>query len=575
MKHYLIVGIQVIVALLLGSLLAHAQGQLDLMYSPMVLELAGDRGNSVPFEITIINQSRSATAYFRSEVTGLYERPDGVYVPRDRSDWTYDASEWVELDATEFSVPPGGFYVIRGRVRIPRQSAASGYAMVVTELLPEPAPPGVEASTEYYQRFTTALEVAVGRQQRQSAYIAEMKVIPTGSSPDLALAYGRNGLLFLATLANDGDIHVRAQGQLIIRDAAGRRVRTVPLGTGRGVVIPDSVIELGSVIMSLPPGEYEAEARINYGGHRPAIARAAFTIDDAAAGISGIVAGRTMRVDVMPALIELVMPRHGYRAGTITVSNLDSTDVRFKVYVEELLHDLDGVPVPVDEGIVLPYSASEWVTIRPDEFVLRPGQRRNVVVGFQVPEGTEGGRYARIRVEAERADGEAGSEDYISTDLDVEAFLMIGQNHVRQLEVIDFIWQQAPGAPIVMVASLVGNAGSVHETLAGRYVLERYYPETEEQVGDVVLVRDARWEVVDQVVAEVSPTPVLPGEQRYMQAVLPTPLEANVQYRISFEVGQGNQPPQIHYLDLWVDEDLVVHAGTMEPAETETVAGSL
>ena len=341
MKHYLIVGIQVIVSLLLGSLLAHAQGQLDLMYSPMVLELAGDRGNSVPFEITIINQSRSATAYFRSEVTGLYERPDGVYVPRDRSDWTYDASEWVELDATEFSVPPGGFYVIRGRVRIPRQTAASGYAMVVTELLPEPAPPGVEASTEYYQRFTTALEVAVGRQQRRSAYIAEMKVIPTGSSPDLALAYGRNGLLFLATLANDGDIHVRAQGQLIIRDAAGRRVRTVPLGTGRGVVIPDSVIELGSVIMSLPPGEYEAEARINYGGHRPAIARAAFTIDDAAAGISGIVAGRTMRVDVMPALIELVMPRHGYRAGTITVSNLDSTDVRFNVYVEELLHDLD------------------------------------------------------------------------------------------------------------------------------------------------------------------------------------------------------------------------------------------
>ncbi len=151
MKHYSIVGIQIIVALLLGSLLAHAQGQLDLMYSPMVLELAGDRGNSVPFEITIINQSRSATAYFRSEVTGLYERPDGVYVPRDRSDWTYDASEWVELDATEFSVPPGGFYVIRGRVRIPRQSAASGYAMVVTELLPEPAPPGVEASTEYYQ----------------------------------------------------------------------------------------------------------------------------------------------------------------------------------------------------------------------------------------------------------------------------------------------------------------------------------------------------------------------------------------------------------------------------------------
>lgn len=123
---------------------------------------------------------------------------------------------------------------------------------------------------------------------------------------------------------------------------------------------------------------------------------------------------------------------------------------------------------------------------------------------------------------------------------------------------------------MVMVANLVGNAGNIHESLTGRYTLLQFYPEAEEQAGDLIVVRDARWEVLEQTVAEVSPTPLLPGEQRFMQAVLRTPLEANTQYRVTFELAQGTQPPQIHNLDIWVDETLQVHAGTME-----TVAGSL
>lgn len=569
MKTHAILGIAIVLALLSVTAVSSAQSEITILYAPMVIELAGERGRSVPFEISIINQSRTSTAYFRSEVSGLLERSDGVYVPRQRDDWEFDASDWVDLEETEFAVPPGGMHVIRGRVQIPRQSSASGYATVITELLPEPAPPGVEASTAYHQRFTTALEISVGRQHRRSAYISELRVVPTGSAPDLAMAYGRDGLLFLASVRNDGDVHVRVQGQLIIRDSSGRRVRTVPLGSGRGVIIPEAMIDLGSVLMGLLPGEYEAEARINYGGHRPAIARATFQIDDNLTGVAGIVAGRTMRVDATPTLIDLTMPRHGYRAGTITVSNMDSADVRFRVHVEELLHDPDGIPIPVDEGVIMPYSASEWVSIRPEEFVLRPGQRRNVVVGFQVPEGVVGGRYARIRVEAELADTPDG-EDRITTDLDVEAYLTLGTDHERRLEVLDYLWQQAPGAPMVMVANLVGNAGNIHESLTGRYTLLQFYPEAEEQAGDLIVVRDARWEVLEQTVAEVSPTPLLPGEQRFMQAVLRTPLEANTQYRVTFELAQGTQPPQIHNLDIWVDETLQVHAGTME-----TVAGSL
>lgn len=210
-----LLGLISILLIMIFSSLASAQSDLRILYSPMVLELAGERGSSVPFEITIMNDAQFSTAHFRAEVAGLQESRDGVYNLRADDGWEYGASSWIELQETEFSVPPGEFYVLRGVVRIPRQAPGSGYATVVAELIPEPKPADVEASTSYYQRFPTALEIVVGQQQRRSAFISDMRVIPTASTPELASAYGQNGFLFLATLENDGDVHVRDRKSVV------------------------------------------------------------------------------------------------------------------------------------------------------------------------------------------------------------------------------------------------------------------------------------------------------------------------------------------------------------------------
>lgn len=570
-------GLAVVVFLLLGAAVAPAQGDIRIVYSPMVLELAGERGATVPFEITIMNQAQFSTAYFRSDVLGLAETREGVYTTRQSDEWEYNANSWIELQDEEFAIPPGGTHILRGRVQIPRRGSASGYATVVTELLPEPTPAGVQGSTSYYQQFSTALEITVGRQHRRSAYIAELRTIPTATAPELAMAYGRDGILFLASLKNDGDVHVRGQGQLIIRDPMGRRVRSVPLGSGRGVVIPEATLDFGSLIRGLAPGTYEIEARINYGGHRPAVARTTFEIGDDTAGISGLVAGRAMRVDATPSLIELNLQRQGYRASTITIANHDSEDVRFTVYVEDLAHDADGIPVRVDTEVEMPNSARSWVEIRPNDFILRPGQRRNVVIGFQVPEGQEGGRYARIQIQAEPAnptdDAEASS---IVTDLDVAAYLTLGTEHTQRLEVVDLQWQQVPDAPHIMVGVSVGNAGNIHSRASGRLTLLKYSPPTEEVLEDgVILQRDERWDAIEQVPGDVTDTPLLPGELRFMQAAFTTPFEPLNQYQVVIEIPQPAGQPLAYRLDLWVDADGIIHHGLL-PQESgdENATGS-
>lgn len=545
-----------------------AQSDVRIMYAPLVLELAGERGSSVPFEITILNDSQFATAHFQAEVYGLSESRSGVYNLRKVDDWEYGASSWVELAETEFTVPPGEYYVLRGIVRIPRQAPPSGYATVVTVLVPEEAPEDVPVSTAYYQQFPVALEITVGQMHRRSAFISELRVIPTASSPELAAAYGRDALLFLASLENDGDVHVRGRGQLIIRDMQGRRVRSVPLGTGRGVIIPQATLDFGSVVRGLAPGEYEIEARIDYGGHRPAVARTTLEIGGEHSGILEVVGGRAMRVDVSPAQIELALQRQGYRAATVTVTNHDTVDVRFKVYAEELLHDFDGVPITVEPGVVLPYSAVEWVQVRPDEFVLRPGQRRNIVIGFQVPDVEDGGRYARIRIQAEPAEQDRDAEaSPIITDLGVSALLALGTELVRSIEVGELHWEQIPGTPFVRAGMLVQNTGNIHFPITARMTLLRYVPASEEIVGDLIVQHDERWDIIEQKPAEVSGVPVLPGESRFVQLNLETPFEPLTQYQVYVEIIVPDYPLQRYRLNFWMDADGVIHLGTMPEAD--------
>src|SRR5690606_29360248 len=111
---------------------------------------SGQRGESVPFEITILNYSRFVTAHFRTYVTGLLEDPDGVYRTWDDSEWEYGASLWVELEDEAFSIRPGQEHTVRGRVNIPRRAPGSGYATVVVELIPEPVASDAAISTAYY-----------------------------------------------------------------------------------------------------------------------------------------------------------------------------------------------------------------------------------------------------------------------------------------------------------------------------------------------------------------------------------------------------------------------------------------
>lgn len=543
---------------------ALAQSPIQISLAPLAIELAGERGQTVPFSINIVNNSRFQTAQFRVYATGLREGRAGDYGPKTPDDGPYAASSWVRFEQNEFQIGPGSSYELRGTVNIPRDAGPSGYAAVVVELLPEQRLGDAALSVEYVQQFVTALEIVVGRRHIRSAHIESMTVIPTNAAPELAAAYGDSAVLFIGTVVNDGDVHVTGRGTLILRDQRGRRIREVPLGGGRGVILPDTVVDFGSVLGGLAPGHYEMQAIVDYGGSRPAIGRMEFELTDEAVGISGVIAGRAVRMDAGPNILLYEFPRSAYRAQTVTVVNRDFVDVDFTVALEELMNDEDGQPITPEPGVVMPYSAVPWGEVRPAEFTLRPGQRRNVVVGFRVPEGESGGRYARVRIEGSTPAPQPGMEP-ASSEIMVDALLMVGSDLTPSMQVTEVEWRPIGASGRVSVGAMVTNEGEIHGTAGMRLSLMEYVPAAEEDFGDFVFVRDEEWILVDGAEIQPGEAVLLPGEGRFMFALFDHVLARDKQYQALVEVlGEGGRRDGMAELFLWVDSEGHIHEGMSE-----------
>src|SRR5690606_22619197 len=144
--------------------------------------------------------------------------------------------------------------------------------------------------------------------------------------------------LLYADLTNESNIHVLGRGTLHIRNAEGRKVREIPLGQGRGVVLPDATLRFSSILPAgLPPGTYTVQAVINYGGLRPAIAQREFTIDGPALEASAFHGGPALQLSVQPTQLELSIPVGARRVESITVQNFEEVPIRITGRAQPLI----------------------------------------------------------------------------------------------------------------------------------------------------------------------------------------------------------------------------------------------
>ncbi len=533
----ILVGLIVVLTVTAG----HARAQISLSFSPMLVELTMQQGSRRTFSVLVRNESKTNTASFLVYVTDLMQHLDGDYQVVDEGKREHSCSKWIKLSTDRATIGPNEVAAVTATLTVPRGESGGRYAAVAFELVPEQrkGDPAFASST-FVQRFVTVVELTIAARQVQKRLdVTGFSVKRASEEPACADAYGRQAIILSALVKNEGDIHVFARGSMILRDSTGKRLREIPLGVGRGIVIPGATVSFGSVLPAgLAPGDYVADISVKYGGLRPASAKIPFSIGESGAQVAK---AKTTAViapfSIDPGDLDLSYPAGATAAKSLVIENRSDQAIRVEGCALPLAFDEEGELV-TGEAAASTSSCAQWIELKPSVVELKPRSRQVVRMMMAIPKGESGGKYANVAFTATPVSTDNGQT--WSGESGAVVFLRVGKEF-STLGKLSPVTMEDGGPSVGMVfGTIFENTGTIHvKPRASMTIKKRVMPESVpgiEYVGPGSLVE------VNSIDLGEEENVVLPGGRRLFNVALSGGLEAG-DYVVEFLVNYGGKSP--------------------------------
>lgn len=527
--------------LLCGLLCGVAHAQTSVSLTPLLVELTAAPGDTQTFDILLTNESKAASAHFRVFATDVIQKPNGDYRVIEAGESQYSCAKWIKLSTDEATLGPGEGLSVTGKLTVPRGAYGGRYAAVAFELAPEKRSGSEEvfASNEFVQRFVTVVEVSISAPKvKKTLSVSGFTVVPARDNPRYVSLFGEGALILAAQVKNEGNTHVFARGSLTLRDGSGRRLRQIPLGSGRGVVLPETEVNMVSVLPAgLAPGNYIADISVKYGGMRPAQAKVPFMVGGGDASAKGI-EGETKLApfSVEPSDVDLSYPPGAVVARSVVVENRSDEPIHVEGKALPLVYDEEGELV---QEAVQPdnWSCADWIELKPASFDLKPKGKQVVRVLITIPKEQAGGRYANLVFTGSPGGPEAASW---TGEAGAVVFLTVGKKVEKQAELTELIVED--GGPSVgrVFSTTFRNTGTTHVKPQAKFVVKKHA--MPESIPGVEYVGPGSWVEVDSVDLGEFENVVLPGGTRLVRAGYARPLEPG-KYVVEVTVSYGGKSP--------------------------------
>jgi len=453
---------------LVFSIKISAQVQLSL--SPMLKELELAPGTKRAFSMRLDNGDKEHSIHLIAYASDMTEEKNGAYKVIEKGESKFSCADWIKLSQTEFTILPESTKEIKAEITAPWDASGGRYAAVVFEIVPEKIEPGKDAlgSVTYRFRMPTFVEVTIRRfgGATKKVTIENFKV-ETLTDEASVKKFGPGALRFTASLKNEGNIHIIGKGSLLIKTPDGKRKRQVPLGGGRGSVLPEATVDFRSVLKKLPPGEYIAQAMINYGNPSPAVAEIPFSVGLQRKVPKGFTAASFLALEIKPERLEMQIPPLGFRTTVIQIENQESTSVILKANAMGMQFDEEGNLIVVDTSETS-RSCASWLKIEPPDLTLPPRGRDQVKLTVQVPGEHFGGYYACLVLEASPSDSQKAS---LPTPFQIPLIISSPPNFEKKGEIVDIEVSAAANKPGIITARFK-NTGNIHIKPRGRAVMK-------------------------------------------------------------------------------------------------------
>ncbi len=512
-----------------------AQGTFGVRLDPMVVTKSVAQGSQFSYEIYLENSDPLNPVTIEAKVEDVVEDIDGMYNIAPAGSTKYSAARWIKVDPEVFTISPSSGKQVTVNVSIPRGITGGRYAAIVFKIVPPQQTPQVmeEAvgfAVQFQFQLASFLELTVEAGQRRiEAYAVDFqiqKISEIKSLIEVARMVGEDATVFSVSVLNKSNVHVQTTGELTIKTSEGRTLVKMPLGSGRGIILPDATVKIRSITTrKLPPGDYTAKAVVNYGGHRPAIVETQFSVKEDTAQVEQAKVSSVPMFYIEPGNIELkVMPKT-FRSTLISITNRGNETAQINASIYPLEYDINGELVPIENR----QKAVDWIELSPNSFELKPNQTRKLRIVARPPEDALGGYYFDLVF--------SSSNENAKAEFGANLLVYVGSDEtiVKKLSA-DFHLIQ-PVADGLNVDLLVRNEGNYHVIPSITVGLEKVIPQREEENG-VIFPESTQRLVSASYSGEI---PILPGEERIYGVMLPAqiqPGEYEVVARIDFKDGQ-------------------------------------
>ena len=247
-RFFLVPILLALVATMTGT--ASSQSGLGITVTPGKFEAAMPPGTTYNVPITVSNTSISST-HILASLADFALSEGGDYQFSRPGERPYSALKWAAVKPREFDIAPNTASQVELSLSIPDDKSLNGeYAGVVFfQTRPERGKKGVFFSA----RVATKLYITITGTEKIDGAITKMAAVKSAG-----------GQVYRVTFKNTGNAHVYCRGELIVQKD-GAVVYQVPLPS-------NLLVERGGVRLiqatgkSLPPGNYQAIATVDYGG---------------------------------------------------------------------------------------------------------------------------------------------------------------------------------------------------------------------------------------------------------------------------------------------------------------------
>jgi hypothetical protein len=256
MKETMTSGYSMKKSLLIFLMLATAAGSgrgVGFMVTPPRYDLTLAAGHSQTYTITIVNTDSTKTVRLQAQVLDWTMKPNGQLVYSKSGSLERSCSQWIEVNPTEFEVPPSSNQEARFTVTAPESTFGSYWAMLFFE-----------------SQADTVSQGAIGVLMKARVGAAIYLTIPGTEVRQVELAgfsYRRKGYRdheFKLQVKNTGNAYFRPKGKLEIKDSKGIVAATIE--TSDTVILPgmqrDLILPLNK---ELPPGRYTSVINLDCG----------------------------------------------------------------------------------------------------------------------------------------------------------------------------------------------------------------------------------------------------------------------------------------------------------------------